>query len=310
MKNPDGFRRLAFAALIATLLLIMIGSVVRVTGAGLGCPDWPHCFGSWIPPTDASQLPDGFDKSQFNAIKTWTEYINRLLGVLTGLVIAATAIRSMWWFRTKPSVTICAGLAGILTVVEAWIGAKVVLTELKPVVITVHLALAMTILCLLVYVRFAVRETAVPALSRTVRREMTLLGVIFIISTAAQILLGTQVREAIDHIMNTMPGLPRETWLFQAGVIHEIHRSFSWLLLGAALWAIFRGRKLKAPITFIRIASVNLLLIGGQMLIGAVLTYATLPPAAQVLHLGNAMVMVSVQMYFILMVLRGKTIDK
>ena len=79
--------RFAFITLCATYILILMGGIVRATGAGLGCPDWPRCFGLWIPPVNYSQLPPNFDPSQFNLIKTWTEYINRLIGVTIGLLI-------------------------------------------------------------------------------------------------------------------------------------------------------------------------------------------------------------------------------
>jgi heme A synthase len=93
--QPDrlkSFARLALATTVATYLLILVGALVRASGAGLGCPDWPMCYGRWIPPTSVSQLPAGYDPATFNAILTWTEYTNRLLGVSIGFLIIATAV--------------------------------------------------------------------------------------------------------------------------------------------------------------------------------------------------------------------------
>ncbi len=73
------FRHLALFATFATYFAIFMGGLVRVSGAGLGCPDWPKCFGRWFPPTSLSQLPPEIDPSLFNLTLAWIEYINRLM---------------------------------------------------------------------------------------------------------------------------------------------------------------------------------------------------------------------------------------
>ena len=82
----------------------------------MGCPDWPTCFGQWVPPTSESDLPRnyqeiyadlGYAETRFNVVKTWTEYVNRLIGVGIGLLIfhngaiflAIAALRSLYFFR-------------------------------------------------------------------------------------------------------------------------------------------------------------------------------------------------------------------
>ena len=78
------YQKTALITIAATFFLIFVGGLVRASGAGLGCPDWPKCYGLWIPPTTVEGLPSEFDESAFNAVKTWTEYVNRLIGVLIG----------------------------------------------------------------------------------------------------------------------------------------------------------------------------------------------------------------------------------
>ena len=130
------FRRFSVITIISIYLLILVGGIVRSTGSGMGCPDWPKCFGNYVPPTDVSQLPDNYqdiysqkrakknqklanylekmgftdiahkirnDKSileegEFNVVRTWIEYLNRLLGVLIGLFVFGTLIFSFsYW---------------------------------------------------------------------------------------------------------------------------------------------------------------------------------------------------------------------
>src|SRR4029453_2067836 len=68
----DVFQGLAPATTAVTYRLILVGGLVRASGAGLGCPDWPKCFGLWIPPASAAELPPEFDPSQFNQMLMWT----------------------------------------------------------------------------------------------------------------------------------------------------------------------------------------------------------------------------------------------
>ena len=81
--------------LVLVYIVILAGGTVRATGAGMGCPDWPLCFGKFIPPTSEAELPENWknflhgsqaESPSFNPVHTWTEYLNRLAGALLGLV--------------------------------------------------------------------------------------------------------------------------------------------------------------------------------------------------------------------------------
>ncbi len=95
------FRKFATLSLLSIYLLILAGGIVRSTGSGMGCPDWPKCFGRFIPPTNVAELPLHYEviyqdklhgEVLFNPTKTWIEYINRLIGALTGLIVLITTI--------------------------------------------------------------------------------------------------------------------------------------------------------------------------------------------------------------------------
>ena len=98
-----------------TYFLILVGGLVRASGAGLGCPDWPRCFGGWIPPMSAADLPPQFDASQFNPTLMWTEYLNRLLGMTVGFLILATVVSAWRHHRREPRILWTAIAALLLT---------------------------------------------------------------------------------------------------------------------------------------------------------------------------------------------------
>src|SRR5499433_4476260 len=104
MRRLSSFQRLALCTTATTYVWILVGGLVRASGAGLGCPDWPRCFGSWIPPTAAAELPPQFDPSLYNSALMWTEYLNRLLGVTVGVLILATVISAWRHHRNEPRI--------------------------------------------------------------------------------------------------------------------------------------------------------------------------------------------------------------
>ncbi len=129
-------RRVFLLAAIFAYLQIALGGVVRVTGSGLGCPDWPLCNGRPYPPAD------------LNAI---IEYSHRTVGAVTGVLIIATVVAAWAVFRTRrPAVAWLATASVIAVAVEGGLGGVVVVSELKPWLVAVHLGLAMIILgCLI-----------------------------------------------------------------------------------------------------------------------------------------------------------------
>ena len=178
--SRENFNRLVFVTIIAVYLVILAGGIVRSTGSGMGCPDWPKCFGSWVPPTTESQLPAdyresfainrveknqrlagyleflGFDslasklqsesiaapEETFNKYKTWTEYVNRLLGVLLGLFITAMAAVSFGFRKHQLALFLGSIAAFLLVVFQGWIGAVVVSTNLLPGMVTFHMGVS------------------------------------------------------------------------------------------------------------------------------------------------------------------------
>lgn len=296
------YQKTAIATIIATLFLILVGGLVRASGAGLGCPDWPKCFGLWIPPTDISELPPQFDESQFNVVKTWTEYVNRLIGVLIGFFILATFLLSIKYRKTKPSIFFSSLAALILVLFQAWLGGQVVRTGLQEGMITIHMIVAMIILSTLIFAAYRATQDLVkveisPDLRKTLFWTMTVIFGLTII----QMILGTQVREAIDVIKNVPNPPERSTWIEESGYIFFVHRTFSWLFVGAAFYLLYILKKYRPTGTIKKLMDINLFLIVLQIAVGVGLAYLNMAGALQVIHLLGIALMICAQFFMILL---------
>ncbi|MFH5885126.1 heme A synthase [Halalkalibaculum sp. DA3122] len=299
------YQKTAITTVGATIFLIFVGGLVRASGAGLGCPDWPKCFGMWIPPTSLAELPPEFNASQFNVLKTWTEYLNRLVGVIIGLLITATFLLSFRYRKSQPEVFYSSGAAFVLVLVQGWLGGQVVITGLSEWLITLHMVLAMVIMTILLFAAFrATRKEWSVEIQPKHRRWLFWSGVALLAFTMVQLVMGTQVREAIDVVKNSAAPPPRQLWLQEVGFWDEIHRSFSWtlFLLGGG---IFYFAKWKSDSILLgRLASVIFGLILFQILIGVGLYYLGMPPVYQVMHLVGVAILICAE-FLLLLILKN-----
>ncbi|GAB4189958.1 MAG: COX15/CtaA family protein [Thermoflexibacter sp.] len=306
------YRKFGIITIVAVYLLILVGGIVRSTGAGMGCPDWPRCFGQWIPPTDISQLPanykevfkvQGKEIADFDAFKTWVEYVNRLIGVLIGLFIFITFVLSFSFFKKDRLVFYLSLLSFLLVGFQGWLGSIVVATNLKPVTITLHMILALVIVNLLIYTVTRSYNTVFHAEQVT---NKGLLNTIFIICMGlmlVQIVLGTQVREAIDEISASLNYAMRDTWIEKIGLSFYIHRSFSLLILALhiyLLYALKRNVQAQSRLTFW--TNVLVILIVAEIASGAVMAYFAIPAVMQPVHLLLGSLIIGVQFLALLMI--------
>ncbi|MBK98672.1 MAG: heme A synthase [Balneola sp.] len=305
------YQKTALSTIAATLFLIMVGGIVRAAGAGLGCPDWPKCYGLWIPPIHVSELPPGFDVYSFNPFKTWTEYINRLIGVLVGFLIAANFLTSLRYRKSKPSVTFSSLLALILVLFQAWLGGQVVRSGLASGMITIHMLLAMIIVGVLLYASFKSKEDFVELhMSIKTKQQFLRLGIIVGVLSIIQMILGTQVREAIDLVNEGIVIIDRSLWIEQSGVIYKVHRSFSWLLIFTIALLFYRVLKFsKYQLGTTNAGLKGFTLLGyaipigvlSQFIIGVGLQWLDMPRVLQVLHLVGVTFLLSFIFIFVLM---------
>jgi cytochrome c oxidase assembly protein subunit 15 len=309
------FRKLGVWTIIAVYVLILVGGIVRATGSGMGCPDWPKCFGSWVPPTDVSQLPLNYKEIfgaklkgevEFNAVKTWVEYVNRLVGVLIGFLIFATfvsSLRSFW--KNDRAIVWLSFIAFVLVGFEGWLGSKVVSSELHPVMITLHMLLSVIIVFILLYAvaRSYTRIIEVEDIKESGSISFLLTALILI--TVGQVLLGTQVREAVDHVALLMGEPSRSDWAANLGGKFETHKWFSLIVVGLHIVFLYRILQNNSQRGIIYKFTMGLIvLIAIEMASGLILGYLGLPAYAQPVHLTIAILMLGVQ--FILYLLLNK----
>ncbi len=327
-----------FTILTLGLLYILIaaGSIVRSTGSGMGCPDWPKCFGYLIPPTNINTLTyvkgRAFEKGQmvisndtlwvatsatvagsnldrnvwikypkhdystFNAKHTWIEYINRLIGALTGLFVLGMFLLSL---RVKNKNIIFASLVVLLfTGFQAWLGAKVVASNLAPLKITTHMAMALIILLLVIYILFSLKSMKIKAavLQDNFIKKAALALFVF---TFLQIIVGTQVRQEIDKFSHALSPQPRQTWVDGLGVLFMGHKNMALILTIATFWLLHKMKLADFNIAFPLNALLGITLT--EFCVGLGLNFLGLPWFLQPAHLVLAGMILSIQFYLVMM---------
>jgi cytochrome c oxidase assembly protein subunit 15 len=327
---------------IAVYFLILVGGVVRSTGSGMGCPDWPKCFGSVVPPTSVDQLPENYqeiylqkriaknerfvasleklgftetadrianDKSilieeEFNGLKTWIEYINRLIGVLIGFLIILTAWKSLALWKIDKVIPILSITSLLLVLFQGWIGSIVVSTNLLTWMITFHMLLALVLVALLIYVYHrSERLLKSGVVNMDVPGKVKWILVIALILMIFQIVLGTQVREQIDQISFSLGNMLREEWVDKVGLSFLIHRSYSILILGSNLLFLFWVFKYTARKSQVNLWSqVLVLLVILEIITGIGMAYFGIPAFLQPIHLLIGSMIIGVQVLLFLQV--------
>jgi len=313
------FQRIALVAYVCVEVLLFVGAVVRASGSGLGCPDWPFCYGCWVPPTSAEKIDftrldlekyrkkaaqHGRDpasitvetlKAEFDPVATWVEYVNRLTSLPVGLSVLWLFFASIGeWRRGRKRVFGATSLSVLLVGVNAWLGARVVLSGLQPGIITLHMALAILLLCVLVYTawRGCARPWRVVWHQKADRRLLVLGWVLFGLVIIEGV-MGSQVRELTDELAKSHAGEARSSWIaeLETSGVYLVHRSFSWLLVALAGWFWWQGRRVLAAFGWLEKGIVGIIAL--QMILGVVLAHVGILAVVQVLHVGLSSLLVS-----------------
>jgi len=315
------FRKLGLVTIVSIYLLVLAGGIVRSTGSGMGCPDWPKCFGMWVPPTEVSQLPPNYQEIyaeklhgevEFNSVKTWIEYVNRLVGAFTGIVVFGVFVASFSYRKRDKKLIFLSFLSVILIGANAALGKFVVDSFLKPGVVTAHMLLAILVVFVLLYSIARAWSEVIETEKVTNKPTLNKILLLLLILSTAQVLIGTQVREAIDKIIaNPIFGYDRSTWIEQLGLSFYIHRSFSLVLLGLHVYLIIQLKKnIQVEGILYKFFKALVLLLIVEIVSGAVMAYFSVPAYIQPVHLTLAIVALGLQFVILLLLNSEKVFQK
>ena len=226
------FAKLAVAAAMATFVLIAVGGLVRATDSGLGCPDWPLCFGDWIPPAD---------------LHAWIEHSHRLTAaVFVGPLVGAVGLITVFSRRRRDvPLLVAAVVAGVLVIVQSLLGAAVVLQGLAAELVTAHLGMALAVFAAVIFI--AERATNGPMPAAHARPGLSRLIGIAAVAILAQMLLGSWVTghhaglAYADFPLMNGSILPAVAGSEQA--VHVAHRAMGLVVAGLVIWVLLAVRQ-------------------------------------------------------------------
>lgn len=328
MKNK--FPRIVQYAIISVYLIFLAGSVVRMTGSGMGCPDWPKCFGYYIPPTSEEQITwkpntefkKGFiiikdetlfvaekdlktatefnsnnwekytkhDYNKFNKYHTWTEYINRLVSVLAGFVFLFLIYGAAKFWKTDKRIPYLAFGAFFLMLFEAWLGKTVVDTNLTPEIITIHMVVGLIIIALLLGLKFIVSDKKTYNYN-SLFNKLLIVSVVF---SLIQIAMGTQVRQFIDEQVKLFGFENKNYSLMDPSFKFYFHRSFTIAIVLVNLGMFYLNQVKNLGY---KLVNWIVFLIFLETITGILMYYAEFPLGTQAIHLLSGAILFGLQLY-------------
>jgi len=313
------FPRIVILNLVLVFVVIAAGAIVRATGSGMGCPDWPTCFGKLIPPTHIDQVtwfplqsykkgemiirdeklivakeviktgilfkPENWaayekhDYAIFNPVHTWVEFINRLATVVLGFPVMLMFGFSFFYWREKKKNIVLSGLVVFLIGFQAWLGKIVVDRNLQGTTITYHMIGVFAILAVLIWLWHVNKKT--DSLNQpNVSPIFKNLALSSVVLTLLMVVLGTQVREEIDLIAKT--NADRSLWIDQLSNMFIIHRSATWLVVLVNGWLLLKAIQNKWLTSKVYLIVILIVL---EVILGIVLSYLNVPVVSQPIHL-------------------------
>ncbi|PQJ75141.1 COX15/CtaA family protein [Polaribacter gangjinensis] len=325
------FPQIVTIAIISLYLIFLAGAVVRMTGSGMGCPDWPKCFGYYIPPTEVAQItwkpntefkkgmiiiknetlfvaendlktgvefnPNNWseytkhDYATFNKFHTWTEYINRLVSVLAGFVFLFLIYASTKFWKENKTIPLLSFGAFFLMLFEAWLGKTVVDSNLTPTIITIHMVVGLIIIGILLRLKFIISEKNTVYKYDKLFNRLLIISVIF---SLIQIAMGTQVRQFIDEQVKLYGFENKNYSLMNPSFKFYFHRSFT-IAIVLVNFGMFYLNQVKN--LGYKLVNWIVFLIFLETITGILMYYAEIPMGTQAIHLLAGAFLFGLQFY-------------
>jgi heme a synthase len=329
---------LAILSLIFVFLIVVAGSVVRVTGSGMGCPDWPRCFGRLIPPTDVDQVTwhpvqdysegemiihddalwtakhdfvsaSEFDEDQwerytvhdyaiYNPMHTWIEFMNRILAPTTGIPVFLLWILSMVADWRRRKLHYAIWSTGVVLFMGFEAWLGKVVVEGNLIPGHISLHMAGTFV-IIVFLLILIYDLRERHVKTTTSGKFNILLSALLLAMCCQMFFGTQVREEVDVLLRSGE-LGRDQVIDLIGAKFYIHRSFSILLVLLSGWALWLNHKLY-QIKAVKWMGIFMVL---EILAGVILTYIDFPAVMQPIHLWLSVGIFSFLVWTLILTLR------
>jgi heme a synthase len=325
------FPQIVTISIVSLYLIFLAGAVVRMTGSGMGCPDWPKCFGYYIPPTEEEQITwkpntefkkgmiiikdetlfvaendlktatefnaknwaeyTKHDYAVFNTFHTWTEYINRLVSVLAGFVFLFLIYASTKFWKENKTIPLLSFGAFFLMLFEAWLGKTVVDSNLTPTIITIHMVVGLIIIGLLLRLKFIISEKNSVYKYDKLFNRLLIISVLF---SLIQIAMGTQVRQFIDEQVKLYGFENKNYSLMNPSFKFYFHRSFTIaiVLVNFGMFYLNQAKNLGY-----KLVNWIVFLIFLETITGILMYYAEIPMGTQAIHLLAGAFLFGLQFY-------------
>ena len=251
----------------------------------MGCPDWPKCFGRWIPPTHIDQIPSYIDTTSFNIVLAWIEYSNRSLGVLVGLSIIILNVIAIYYFRKELKLFFSSILSLILVVANGMLGAIVVSSVLNPFIVSLHMILALMLVSVLSYICIEsyklihIEKFKNLEINKTLSRSLILFWILIVV----EILLGTGIRTNLELVSIENPLLSKGEQLNALSAYKYLHSLLGFGLLFFSIYINYHLRD-NSLLLAKQLGYFILAMVALQIFLGELMVFFDLPQLTRLFH--------------------------